>query len=89
MKYDQQKLHRTALELSVKEILESFNLFKGRYQPHSSFRFGSGLYPSKNSVIHSWGKSRGIIRHNSSLQCYSVLSDILVKNELCIPLERG
>ena len=26
---------------------------------------------------------------NSSLQCYSVLSDILVKNELCIPLERG
>ena len=26
---------------------------------------------------------------NSSLQCYSILSDILVKNELCIPLERG
>ena len=26
---------------------------------------------------------------NTSLQCYSVLSDILVKNELCIPLERG
>ena len=25
----------------------------------------------------------------SSLQCYSVLSDILVKNELCIPMERG
>ena len=25
----QQKLHRTALELSVKEILESFNTFKG------------------------------------------------------------
>ena len=25
----------------------------------------------------------------SSLRCYSVLSDILVKNELCIPLERG
>ena len=25
----------------------------------------------------------------TSLQCYSVLSDILVKNELCIPLERG
>ena len=25
----------------------------------------------------------------SSLQCYSVLSDFLVKNELCIPLERG
>ena len=24
----------------------------------------------------------------SSLQCYSVLSDILVKIELCIPLER-
>ena len=26
-------------------------------------------------------------RLNSSLQCYSVLSDIWVKNELCIPLE--
>ena len=26
---------------------------------------------------------------NSSLQCYSLLSDILVKNELCIQLERG
>ena len=25
----------------------------------------------------------------SSLQCYSVLSDILIINELCIPLERG
>ena len=25
----------------------------------------------------------------SSLQCYSVLNDILVKNELYIPLERG
>ena len=25
--------------------------------------------------------------HISSLQCYSVLSDILVENELCIPLE--
>ena len=24
---------------------------------------------------------------NSSLQCYGVLSDILVKNMLCIPLE--
>ena len=24
-----------------------------------------------------------------SPQCYSVLSDILVKRELCIPLERG
>ena len=24
----------------------------------------------------------------SSLQCYSVISDILIKNEICIPLER-
>ena len=31
----------------------------------------------------------GILGQMSSLQCYSVLSDILVKNELCIPLERG
>ena len=29
------------------------------------------------------------VENLSSLQCYSVLSDILVKNELCIPLERG
>ena len=28
-------------------------------------------------------------KNKSSLQCYSVLNDILVKNELCIPLERG
>ena len=27
--------------------------------------------------------------NKTSLQCYSVLSDILVKRELCIPLERG
>ena len=26
---------------------------------------------------------------DSSLQCYGVLSDILVKNVLCIPLGRG
>ena len=26
--------------------------------------------------------------NSSSLQCYSVLSDTLVKNELCIPFER-
>ena len=30
-----------------------------------------------------------IFDNKSSLQCYSVLSDIFVKNELCIPLERG
>ena len=30
-----------------------------------------------------------LIQNISSLQCYSVLSDILVKIELCIPLERG
>ena len=29
------------------------------------------------------------INYNSSLQCYSVLSDILIKTELCIPLKRG
>ena len=26
---------------------------------------------------------------SSSIQCYSVLSDILVEKELCIPLEKG
>ena len=29
------------------------------------------------------------LEKKKSLQCYSVLSGILVKNELCIPLERG
>ena len=33
------------------------------------------------------GKIKGVYLHNSSLQCYSVLSDIWVKIELCIPLE--
>ena len=32
---------------------------------------------------------RAVRTGNSSLQCYGVLSDFLVKNELCIPLERG
>ena len=38
---------------------------------------------------HCW-KSH-VMAHTviSSLQGYSVLSDILVKNELCIPLESG
>ena len=31
----------------------------------------------------------GSLANISPLQCYSVLSDISVKNELCIPLERG
>ena len=30
-----------------------------------------------------------IWKNISLLQCYSVLSDILVKNKLCIPFERG
>ena len=38
-----------------------------------------------NGICDSHTRPAGI----SSLQCYSVLSDILVKNELCIPLERG
>ena len=32
--------------------------------------------------------AQSVCKNNSSLQCYSVLSDILVKNELCIPLGR-
>ena len=39
-----------------------------------------------NSTLDPEVSYRGNI---SSLQCYSVLSDILVKNELRIPLERG
>ena len=34
-------------------------------------------------------RANGILGTISSLQCYSVLSDILVKNESCILLERG
>ena len=30
-----------------------------------------------------------MVFYNSSLECYSVLSDILVKNESRIPLKRG
>ena len=30
-----------------------------------------------------------MLNDSESRQCYSVLSDILVKNELCITLERG
>ena len=32
--------------------------------------------------------NKDAVRETPSLQCYSVLSDILVKNELCIPLKR-
>ena len=39
--------------------------------------------PEGSNIFQGLGVS------NSSLQCYSVLSDILVKNGLCIPLERG
>ena len=42
-----------------------------------------------DSVISLCYKERKCSLSFSSLQCYSVLSDILVKNELCIPLERG
>ena len=41
---------------------------------------------------HKGSEDRAQLKVSSdrpSLQCYSVLSDILVKNELCIPLERG
>ena len=41
----------------------------------------------KYMTMH-WLKKQ-LFTYNSLLQCYSVLSDILVKNELCIPLERG
>ena len=41
------------------------------------------------SLIYFLVQKRMWIVYTSSLQCYSVLSDILVKNELCIPLERG
>ena len=38
---------------------------------------------------HCWKSHVGAPLLLSSLQCYSVLSDIMVKNKLCIPLERG
>ena len=41
------------------------------------------------NVVCATSKGSDQSAHTLSLQCYSVLSDILVKNELCIPLERG
>ena len=52
----------------------------------------SDLVPSKHAYMGSaTGFRMGPIMGwpISSLQCYSVLSDMLVKNELCIPMERG
>ena len=43
----------------------------------------------KNLFSSTYSDQPSKTPNNSSLQCYSVLSDILVKNELCIPLERG
>ena len=44
----------------------------------------------KDEQIKKFTRQRELPLAMSSLQCYySVLSDILVKNELCIPLERG
>ena len=48
--------------------------------------------PSSNRSLFNQNASTGLDYDQMSilsLQCYSVLSDILVKNELCIPLERG
>ena len=44
---------------------------------------------SYNIVFYNAYQSHKKYFKSSSLQCYSVLSDILVKNELCIPYERG
>ena len=48
------------------------------------------IRPGKMCVDHTI-KQRNLypVQRKSSLQCYSVLSDILVKCELCIRLERG
>ena len=56
--------------------------------------YGAKHWTSPESKLYFW-KLQYIMEMNfsstntSSLQCYSILSDILVKNELCIPLERG
>ena len=50
---------------------------------------GNYLRPSNDSRPLNFNINAVIlIVITSSLQCYSVLSAILVKNELCIPLER-
>ena len=46
---------------------------------------GDRKIPPEDQQLASYGLPSD---DKSSLQCYSVLSDILVKNELCIPLER-
>ena len=46
-----------------------------------------GVHGNTSGTVAGSFASRPMI-NTSSRQCYSVLSDILVKNELCIPLER-
>ena len=68
------------------------DLTLGLQQPHHRRRLDgearADLEACSTFVDHFNGKSM-FLPDRSSLQCYSVLSDILVKNELCIPLERG
>ena len=41
-------------------------------------------------IINAYCSQCGILFLDiTSFQCYSVLSDVLVKNKICIPLERG
>ena len=42
---------------------------------------------TSGSILFAYVTQKGRLAYIASLQCYSVLSDILVKIEVCIPLE--
>ena len=58
-----------------------------QFRPQKLTCFGNVNSMATLSSFENWGLPTKLLI--SSLQCYSVLSDILVKNELCIPLKRG
>ena len=68
----------------------SVHVFKEVYRTNFSqitYKASAGMEGERMHVFFAdW---IGTLAYIASLQCYSVLSDILVKNELCIPLERG
>ena len=59
--------------------------------PRSSLLYCNAMFVSQSPTFPLQHRDNVNVnsQHISSLQCYSCLSDILVKNELCIPLERG
>ena len=70
-------------------VINEISVEKGQIQQHAiQCNLGFiGLLCLKYILLDKMQTGKTLV--SSSLQCYSVLSDILVKSELCIPLERG